>query len=139
VCSALSSIYSKSTSRGRVDDLHNDEHSLYARVDIDEADDFIPPPLVDDASDDDDDSVPQTIQQALKSSDAVHWRVAIKEEVDYINSNAWTPIQGAPTKKPLRTRLVFKKKIKNGKYKYKVRLVACGYDQMDPYQSDGCT
>ena len=123
--------YPESTSRGRVDDLHNDEHSLYARVDIDEADDFIPPPLVDDASDDDDDSVPQTIQQALKSSDAVHWRVAIKEEVDYINSNAWTPIQGAPTKKPLRTRLVFKKKIKNGKYKYKVRLVACGYDQME--------
>jgi hypothetical protein len=121
----------ESTSRGRDDDLYSDEDSLNARVDIDDDTDEIPPPLVDDASDDDDDSEPQTIQQALNSSDAVHWRVAIKEEVDYINSHAWTQIQEAPSKKPLRTRLVFKKKIKNENVKYKVRLVACGYDQME--------
>ena len=72
---------------------------------------------------------PTSICEALLKYDAEYWREAIHEEVTYINTYAWEQIEEAPPKRPLRTKLVFKKKIKNGATKYKVRLVACGYDQ----------
>ena len=119
---------SESTSRGRVDiddhsesagDEENVEHHL--AEDVEE----YPPPLIED------EDIPQSVLQATTCNEAVHWRVAIREEVDYIDTNAWIPIEETPRKKPLRTKFVFTKKIKNGQMKYKARLVACGYNQIE--------
>ena len=110
----------ESTSRGRDEDeldKWSDEDSSYSheRVGIPETEEDL--------------DLPNTIPRAMLSPEANYWEPAIAEEVHEINRRVWEIIHGPPPKKPLRTRLVFKKKVKNGKIKYKVRLVACGYDQ----------
>ena len=81
---------------------------------------------------DKDADLPDSIRQALESEDeSEEWLEAIRNEVDYLDEHAWIRQTSAPPRRPLNTKLVFKRKFKNGKWKYKVRLVACGYDQRE--------
>lgn len=77
---------------------------------------------------------PQTLKEAMDSSDAVKWRAAIKAEYQAIQrKKTWTLKKRSEAKghKILRGKLVFKKKRdKDGNIiKYKVRWVVRGFEQ----------
>ena len=76
--------------------------------------------------------LPDSIRKAMESEDESEaWMEAIRNEVDYLDKNVWIPETSAPPKRPLNTKLVFKRKFKSGQWKYKVRLDACVYDQRE--------
>lgn len=75
---------------------------------------------------------PQTVQEALSSSDADKWRLAMQDEYNSIISNkCWTLTDRAKGQKPIKCKWVFKKKLGvNGELlKFKARLVAKGFTQ----------
>ena len=111
--------------------------SKRARVEKDFGPDFVTSYLVDNEVMDfvnalvmEDD--PQTYDQAMKSVDAVFWKEAIQSELDSImGNNTWVLVDLPRGCKPLRSKWIFKKKLKvDGTVdKFKARLVAMGNTQ----------
>ena len=80
----------------------------------------------------DDCNNPITVEEALKSNDAINWEQAIKAELDSIERNqVWTLVEPPVDRKPIKTKWVFKKKLgPDGSVKtFKARLVAQGFSQ----------
>jgi hypothetical protein len=78
------------------------------------------------------DDTPRTIEEAYLSLDADYWKEAIKSEMDSIMSNGtWEVVSRPYGCKPIRCKWMFKKNIRHDGTieKYKVRLVAKGYNQ----------
>ncbi|KAG6465891.1 hypothetical protein O3G_MSEX015473 [Manduca sexta] len=78
------------------------------------------------------DDDPDTVQEALASTDAAEWHSAMKDEYkSYIDNKCWTLTERPKHQKPIKCRWVFKRKTGlNGELlKYKARLVAKGYTQ----------
>jgi hypothetical protein len=77
---------------------------------------------------------PRTIDEEYSSLDADYWKGAIKSEMDSIMSNGTWEVVSRPYEcKSIGYKWVFKKKLRpNGTIeKYKVRLVAKGYNQKE--------
>jgi hypothetical protein len=78
------------------------------------------------------DDTPRTIEETYLSLDADYWKEAIKSEMDSIMSNGtWEVVSRPYGCKPIGCKWVFKKKLRpDGTIeKYKVRLIAKGYNQ----------
>ena len=78
--------------------------------------------------------VPLTLQEALAGKDGEHWREAWQLEMHRLSiRNTWeptTPNSVPPKTKPIKSKYIFKiKSNPDGTFRYKVRLVACGYSQ----------
>ena len=79
--------------------------------------------------------VPITEAQALQSPDSSHWIAAMQEETQKVESRStWrvhnSNVQADPTLKCIKSRFVFRLVSKSdGTWRYKARLVACGYTQ----------
>ena len=75
---------------------------------------------------------PQTVNEALSSSEKEKWDIAIQKEMDSIHSNdVWDLVELPKSRKPVGCKWVFKKKTKpDGSIeRYKARLVAQGLSQ----------
>jgi hypothetical protein len=80
------------------------------------------------------DDTPRTIEEAYSSLDADYWKEAIKSEMDSIMSNGtWEVVSRSYGCKLIGCKWVFKKNLRpDGTIKkYKVRLVAKGYNQKE--------
>jgi len=64
------------------------------------------------------------------------WMEAIRNELDYLDKHVWIPETSTPPKRHQNTKLVFKRKFKSGKWKYKVRLDTCVYDKKEAIPQD---
>jgi hypothetical protein len=78
--------------------------------------------------------VPLTLGEALAGKDGEHWREAWQLEMHRLSiRNTWeptTPNSVPQNTKPIRSKYIFKiKSNPDGTFRYKVRLVACGYSQ----------
>ncbi|KAK4267386.1 hypothetical protein QN277_024172 [Acacia crassicarpa] len=76
----------------------------------------------------------RTYGEAMGSLEAPFWEKTINGEVESILSNhTWKLVDFPPGNKPLRTKWIFKKKMKAGVTieKYKARLVVKGYRQRE--------
>ena len=78
------------------------------------------------------DDVPQSYDDAISSSEAGKWKVAMREEICALNDNKTFALVELPEdKKVIRGRWVYTKKIgPDNDYKYKARYVAEGYSQV---------
>ena len=79
---------------------------------------------------------PQSYTEAMKSPDAQKWREAIQVEYDSLLENGtWKVVDLPPGRKALTTKWVLKKKLgPNGEIlKYKARMVARGFQQVEGY------
>ncbi|KAF3636406.1 putative tyrosyl-DNA phosphodiesterase 2-like [Capsicum annuum] len=77
---------------------------------------------------------PQTIKEAMSSSDSSFWKEAVNSEIDSILSNhTWELVDLPPRNKPLGSNWIFKRKMKaDGTIdKYKVRLVVKDFKQKE--------
>ena len=77
---------------------------------------------------------PRTIREAVDSEDGNIWKKAMDEEMTALYKNeAWNLVELLTKRKPIGTKWVFKKKMNvEGKVeKYKSRLVAKGYSQVE--------
>ena len=78
---------------------------------------------------------PTTYNEAITCDDAVHWKAAIKQELDSLRRNGtWVRVNRAnmpASAVAIKTKWVFKiKRDTNGRIvRYKARLTACGYAQ----------
>lgn len=80
----------------------------------------------------DETGIPESVHEALSSSENKHWRAAMEDEYNSFNTNqSWTLVDLPKGKKPVKCKWVFtKKRGPNGELlKYKARLVAKGYSQ----------
>jgi hypothetical protein len=80
------------------------------------------------------DDTPRTIEEAYSSLDADYWKEAIKSEMDLIMSNeTWEVVSRPYGCKSIGCKWVFKKKVRPDGIieKYKVRLIAKGYNQKE--------
>jgi hypothetical protein len=80
------------------------------------------------------DDTPKTIVEAFASPDANDWKEAVRSEMDSILSNGtWELVDRPYSCKPVGCKWMFKKKVRPDDTidKYKVRLVAKGYTQME--------
>jgi hypothetical protein len=80
------------------------------------------------------DDTPRTIEEAYSSLDADYWKEAIKSEMDLIMSNeTWEVVSRPYGCKSIGCKWVFKKKLRPDGIieKYKVRLIAKGYNQKE--------
>ena len=76
--------------------------------------------------------IPQTVQEALSSPDAIFWREAVNDEIVSLLSNkTWKLVDLPPGCKTIGCKWVLRKKLKpDGTIdKYKARLVAKGFKQ----------
>lgn len=79
-----------------------------------------------------DTDVPETVQEALDSSEGEQWRAAMTDEYNsFLSNQCWTLVDLPAGQKCVKCKWVFtKKKGPNGELlKYKARLVAKGYTQ----------
>ena len=79
---------------------------------------------------------PQSYSEAMKSPDARMWRNAIQVEYDsLIENRTWKVVDLPPGRKALTTKWVLKKKLGPGGevVKYKARMVARGFQQVEGY------
>ena len=80
--------------------------------------------------------IPLTLAEALEGPDKEHWIQAWKKEMDKIaDRKTWIPStdeeKTSQLVKPLKSKFTFRLTcLKDGSWKYKVRLVACGYSQV---------
>ena len=75
---------------------------------------------------------PQTFKEAMSSSEAHYWKEAINSEIESIlNNHTWELVDLPPGNKPLGSKWIFKKKMKDDGTidKYKARLVVKGFRQ----------
>ena len=75
---------------------------------------------------------PQTVNEALSSSEKEKWDIAMQKEMDSIHSNdVWDLVELPKSRKPVGCKWVFKKKTKSDGLieRYKARLVAQGFSQ----------
>ena len=75
---------------------------------------------------------PQTVQEALSSSEKAKWAAAMQKEMDSIHSNdVWDLLELPKNRKPIGCKWVFKKKIKSDGSieRYKAWLVVHGFSQ----------
>ena len=77
---------------------------------------------------------PKTLTEAFARPDAMHWRVAWQTEMTRLEiRNTWAelPPEEVPDKNPIKSKYTFRMSIRpDGTLKYRVRLVACGYSQI---------
>ena len=79
---------------------------------------------------------PQSYSEAMRSPDARKWREAMQAEYDsLIENGTWKAVDLPPGRKALTTKWVLKKKLgPNGEItKYKARMVARGFQQVEGY------
>lgn len=70
---------------------------------------------------------PQTIEQALASTEARHWRKAIDDEMSALTAkHVWTPITTPPGVKPVGSRWLFQRTPTSQGIEYRARVVAKG-------------
>ena len=80
--------------------------------------------------------IPLTLAEALEGPDKEHWIQAWKKEMDKIaDRKTWIPStdeeKTSQLVKPRKSKFTFRLTcLKDGSWKYKVRLVACGYSQV---------
>ena len=80
--------------------------------------------------------IPLTLEEALSGLDSDHWKAAWHKEMEKINDRkTWIPATTEEAESKLSTALKSKFKFRlqckqDGSWKYKVRLVACGYSQV---------
>lgn len=75
---------------------------------------------------------PETVQEALNSPEAKHWKKAMRDEYSsFITNKCWTLVEPQKDQKPVKCKWVFKKKrsLDGQIVRYKARLVAKGYTQ----------
>lgn len=114
-----------------IEEQHNatiqQEHAFY-KSDIDKIEHYINEVK---QSVQDIENVPETVAQALSSSERDHWIPSIKAELKALRRNhTWDEVRTATKKHLIKTKWVFRKKIRaDGTIRYKSRLVAKGYTQ----------
>ena len=80
--------------------------------------------------------IPLTLTEALSGPDSIHWHAAWQKEMDKIaDRQTWITIDAEEASSKLSTALKSKFTFRltcliDGTWKYKVRLVACGYSQV---------
>lgn len=77
---------------------------------------------------------PGTMKEALTSPDAEKWKLAINEELENLKRNkTWELVPRPKNRKIVKCKWIFKRKLnKDGQVeRYKARLVACGYTQVE--------
>ena len=77
---------------------------------------------------------PRSVKEVVNSEECKLWKNAMVEEMEALDKNeAWDLIELPDGRKPIGSKWVFKKKLNaEGKVeKYKVRLVAKGYSQVE--------
>ena len=80
--------------------------------------------------------IPLTLTEALSGPDNIHWHTAWQKEMDKIaDRETWVTISAEEASSKLSTALKSKFTFRltcliDGPWKYKVRLVACGYSQV---------
>lgn len=77
---------------------------------------------------------PETLHEALSAPDKEEWKAAIQSELDSLKaSNTWELVPRPKDRKVIKCKWVFRKKYdENGHIqRHKVRLVACGYSQVE--------
>jgi Reverse transcriptase (RNA-dependent DNA polymerase) len=75
---------------------------------------------------------PSNYKEAVASSDVTKWRAATKEKIHYLQKNkTWTLVEQSKNKKVVGCKWVFKKKDDAEGVRYKVRLAAKGYSQVE--------
>ncbi|XP_060210776.1 uncharacterized protein LOC132637746 [Lycium barbarum] len=75
---------------------------------------------------------PQNFKEAITSSEAQYWKEAVNGEIESIlNNHTWELVDLPPENKPLGSKWIFKRKMKDDGTidKYKVRLVVKGFRQ----------
>ena len=75
---------------------------------------------------------PRNFEEAISSSESIHWKNAMDDELDSIKKNkVWELVELPKGRKPIGCKWIFKKKFKSDGTldKYKARLVAKGYTQ----------
>lgn len=77
---------------------------------------------------------PETLHEALSAPDKEEWKAAIQSELDSLEaSKTWELVPRPKDRKVIKCKWVFRKKYdENGHpQRYKARLVACGYSQVE--------
>ena len=72
---------------------------------------------------------PRNFEEAISSSESIHWKNAMDDELDSIKKNkVWELVELPKGRKPIGYKWIFKKKLKSNRTldKYKARLVAKG-------------
>ena len=80
------------------------------------------------------DNEPRTFKKAMSSSESLLWKEAVNSEIESIlNNHTWELVDLPPGNKPLGSKWIFKRKIKDDGTidKFKARLVVKGYRQRE--------
>ena len=121
----------------RYDDEYNvnnveiQQHDLYTLSPHLKKINLLPPPEL---------FIPNNLTEALACPDREHWKTALETEHTRLDKRAcYVPIPegSVPPKPPIKSKYTFRITIKvDGTLKYRVRLVACGYSQIQGIDYD---